>query len=191
MSQVGLLQRLLSLGFGLFPRTDDFSWLFWCCSGDWIRALLPHWKLELQAPLQPKFWYQGTFLRVKWSEVGKTLWTRGFLILQAPASAVGNPAACAPSAPVDQLHRSQTRSKASWSICQNDGWPSDFSVTVLKKRSMTENIWLTRPLQHTQTYYWFCHINDCRSAPNSKAAPSCHGRSVTSAHATRSLWQLP
>lgn len=35
---------------------------------------------------------------------------RGLSCLQEPASVVGNPAICAPSAPVDQLHQSVTRS---------------------------------------------------------------------------------
>ena len=52
-----------------------------------------------------------------------------------------------------------TKRSGVWiAICQNDGRPADFSVTVLKKRSMTENIQLTRPLIYIYIYiyiYWY------------------------------------
>lgn len=33
------------------------------------RSLLPHRRLELRAPLKPKFWNHGTLLQLKWSPV--------------------------------------------------------------------------------------------------------------------------
>ena len=64
--QVRLLQRLLSLSFVLLPRTDGFSWLFWCCSGGWIPALLPHGDWNYKRQLSQSFEIREHFSQ--WSD---------------------------------------------------------------------------------------------------------------------------
>ena len=61
-------------------RSSVFSSVAWLCSGSWTHVLLPH-----QGPgsPQPEMWSRGIFLQGKWSEVGKTLPRRDFLVLWA------------------------------------------------------------------------------------------------------------